>query len=222
MLLNLPSLGNTASLIQTPDPIGLPILDGVLPLSNLTANSASNSSSLSAYSSSLIIDAIKELYQEVSTRYKHTYLIGFRAKISDDMKWTSLRVIFTNTARAHNRAMIFAMGADWKWSNPVIQNRDYGIGNKYLFWPALSIGPADANTLLKQRFPRAEWTAAFLYYPKAFSNFPVQPYYIYTMKPRILWDNYLFVGILDFKVYGSSILPPSVIDPAGQSSLTES
>ena len=216
MMLIILSHGNAAS------PIRLPQIDGLFPISNLTGISASNATDLSATNNRRFIDVVKEVYSDITARYRHAYLIGVRAKLSDSGQLTSLRVIFSDVARTNDRGIVVTMGPGGQWNKPLIQDKDYGVGNKYMFRPALVLDVTDANKILKTKYPRAQYTAVFLYHPKQFHDFADQPYWIFTMKYSLLWNNYLWVGVYDWKVVASNDLPQSVIESGGAAYVTVS
>ena len=186
---------NAASLIQLPpaNRISLP----------------SNSTNISTIGSPRFIDVIKFEYEQITTQYSHTFLIGIQVQLSN-AQYSSIRMIFTNIARTRDNGLIVSLGPNGQWSNPLIVNRDYGAGNKILFRPALTLDILDAQKILRSKYPRAQYTAVYLYQPKMLGGRMDQPYWIFGMVDSILWDKYLWVGVVNFQVSGTNEIPESV------------
>ena len=206
MMLNMLNDSNAASLVRPPP------LDDLLLISNLTGVSSPNSSGLSAgYSNRRLIDAVKEVYWGITGQYPRAFLVGVRVKFSGTGSCTALRVSFTNTALSTARGITEKLNPqNGQWEPPQITTRDPGIGNNYMFVDALAFDITDAVTILKKTYPRATFTAAYIYSPKNFQGFRNQPYWIFSMTQSILWDRYLWVGVRDWKVAASDRLPQSI------------
>ena len=192
---------NAASLIHPPQ------ADGIWPNSNFTDLSASNNRRF--------IQAVKMAYDAVTASYPKAYLVGLHANTigpAPTTRYSGVRLYFTNLARPadKDRGIIVSMGPNGRWNKPVFRNEDYGVGNKYLFRSVLALDVSDADTILRKRYPRADYKAFYLYQPMQLSGMADQPYWIFSMVNSILWDQYLWVGVYDWKVGSTNALPESV------------
>ena len=85
-----------------------------------------------------------------------------------------------------------------------------------MFLDALSLDIVDAWKLLKTKYPRAQFTGVLIYSPKKFEGRVEQPYWIFLMTKSTLWSSYLWVGVRDWSVSSSEVLPQSVMERNGQ------
>ena len=207
-LLNLFSILFILNYSNAASVIGLSQDDRVWPNSNLT--------DLSAVSASRrFIDAIKDLNSQITAQSPRTFLVGVRAKYESPTRYTHVMIIFTNIARSQDKGLVVTLAPDRQWRKPVPENIDFGVGNKYLLGTALSFDITDAQNILKMKYPRAQYTAFYLYWPRQLGGLSDQPYWIFAMTRSILWDKYLWVGTTDFTVSATNSIPESVTRGSG-------